>query len=423
MSLPESHRYRLLVHTSDVTRGQLVHLPWDYDHYGLDRDAQDVVHAVRASMSIPFFFEPVTVAAQPAEVDVPSPGRWLHRHPLRRRHGDLGGRGHAAELPHQRVRRARTAGRPAGPPSASSCRRSRRSTRPPRPRTAPSARPGLPAHHDGRVGRLQRRRRHRRAHHLRGQRRDLDHGLRPDDGAAPRALPQRRHGRDRLRHGDGCPRRGPAQRDRGAPARGSEAARAAVGEPERRRGRRSGGRCRRAQRSAGRRARRPGRARTRSTSASNPASASQPSWSASGGGPVVAVGDRGHRVGRVERDDQVAEHEAAAGAQRRRRSGRTGRPCPAPPGGGRRGPRRRGRRGRRAAGRSGRRPAGRAGRPARRSRAAPSMASLLSTPTAAAPGGAPARRPASPPSRSRDRAATPPPARAVAAATASCSRP
>jgi NTE family protein len=74
MSLPESHRYRLLVHTSDVTRGQLVHLPWDYDYYGLDRDSQDVVHAVRASMSIPFFFEPVKVTAQPAKVDVPSPG-------------------------------------------------------------------------------------------------------------------------------------------------------------------------------------------------------------------------------------------------------------------------------------------------------------------------------------------------------------
>lgn len=74
MSLPESHRYRLLVHTSDVTRGQLVHLPWDYDYYGLIRDSQDVVHAVRASMSIPFFFEPVQVTAQPAKVDVPSPG-------------------------------------------------------------------------------------------------------------------------------------------------------------------------------------------------------------------------------------------------------------------------------------------------------------------------------------------------------------
>ncbi len=73
MSLPESHRYRLVVHTSDITRGQLVRLPWDYDYYGKDRDQQDVVGAVRASMSIPFFFEPVTFTALPAEVDVPRP--------------------------------------------------------------------------------------------------------------------------------------------------------------------------------------------------------------------------------------------------------------------------------------------------------------------------------------------------------------
>ena len=32
-----------------------------------------MVHAVRASMSIPFFFEPVTVTALPTQVDVPSP--------------------------------------------------------------------------------------------------------------------------------------------------------------------------------------------------------------------------------------------------------------------------------------------------------------------------------------------------------------
>ena len=74
MSLPESHRYRLVVHTSDITRGQLVHLPWDYNFYGQDRDEQDVVQAVRASMSIPFFFEPVTFTALPADVDVPGPG-------------------------------------------------------------------------------------------------------------------------------------------------------------------------------------------------------------------------------------------------------------------------------------------------------------------------------------------------------------
>ena len=37
MSLPENKRYRLVVHTSDITRGQLVQLPWDYGFYGRDR--------------------------------------------------------------------------------------------------------------------------------------------------------------------------------------------------------------------------------------------------------------------------------------------------------------------------------------------------------------------------------------------------
>ena len=221
MSLPESHRYRLLVHTSDVTRGRLVRLPWDYDHYGLDRDTQDVVHAVRASMSIPFFFEPVTVAAQPAEVDVPSPDggsvatryaggtvTWVDGGMLRNFPIDVFARGRrGATLAHHR-RQAIV------PPDAVRIHEGRGQ--------CDRRGPRLPAHDDGRVGLLQRRRRHRRAHHLRGQRRDLDHGLRPDDGTAPRALPQRRLGRDRLRHGDGCPRRGPAQRRRGAPARAGE---------------------------------------------------------------------------------------------------------------------------------------------------------------------------------------------------------
>jgi NTE family protein len=73
MSLPENRRYRLVVHTSDITRGQLVRLPWDYAVYGVPADAQEVVHAVRASMSIPFFFEPVTFTALPADVEVPDP--------------------------------------------------------------------------------------------------------------------------------------------------------------------------------------------------------------------------------------------------------------------------------------------------------------------------------------------------------------
>jgi NTE family protein len=52
-------RYSLVVHTSDISRGKCVRLPWDYREYGLDPPRQRIVDAVRASMSIPFFFEPV----------------------------------------------------------------------------------------------------------------------------------------------------------------------------------------------------------------------------------------------------------------------------------------------------------------------------------------------------------------------------
>src|SRR5215472_16984948 len=59
----DRQRYSLVVHTSDITRGKLVRLPWDYVNYGLDADHQRIVDAVRASMSIPFFFTPVSVRA------------------------------------------------------------------------------------------------------------------------------------------------------------------------------------------------------------------------------------------------------------------------------------------------------------------------------------------------------------------------
>jgi NTE family protein len=58
-SLPPAKRYRLVVMASDVTRGELVRLPWDYPKYGLDPDKQLVADAVRVSMSIPLFYEPV----------------------------------------------------------------------------------------------------------------------------------------------------------------------------------------------------------------------------------------------------------------------------------------------------------------------------------------------------------------------------
>lgn len=56
------HRYRLAVTATDLSRKRLVYLPWQYDEYGRDPDEQRVVDAVRASASIPYFFEPVSLA-------------------------------------------------------------------------------------------------------------------------------------------------------------------------------------------------------------------------------------------------------------------------------------------------------------------------------------------------------------------------
>jgi len=74
MSLAPGRAYRLVVMTSDITRGQLARLPWDYPLYGHDPDEQDPVSAVRASMSIPFVFEPVHFQSRDATVQLPGPG-------------------------------------------------------------------------------------------------------------------------------------------------------------------------------------------------------------------------------------------------------------------------------------------------------------------------------------------------------------
>ncbi len=63
-SLPPERAYRLVVMASDVTRGRIARLPWDYPLYGLNPDDQLVADAVRASMSIPFFYEPVRLHAR-----------------------------------------------------------------------------------------------------------------------------------------------------------------------------------------------------------------------------------------------------------------------------------------------------------------------------------------------------------------------
>lgn len=62
--LPPQQRYKLVVVASDVSSGRLARLPWDYGRYGLDPDKQLVADAVRASMSIPFFYQPAVIGGQ-----------------------------------------------------------------------------------------------------------------------------------------------------------------------------------------------------------------------------------------------------------------------------------------------------------------------------------------------------------------------
>jgi NTE family protein len=55
------YRWKLQVVASDVTRGQMIVLPNDIRQYGLQPEDLDVARAVRMSMSLPFFFEPVVL--------------------------------------------------------------------------------------------------------------------------------------------------------------------------------------------------------------------------------------------------------------------------------------------------------------------------------------------------------------------------
>lgn len=65
--LPQDRRYKLVVIVSDVSRGRMLRLPWDYrEMLGVDPDEQSVADAVRASASLPFFFRPVKLAMDAA---------------------------------------------------------------------------------------------------------------------------------------------------------------------------------------------------------------------------------------------------------------------------------------------------------------------------------------------------------------------
>lgn len=68
-SLPPEDRYKLVVVVSDVSRGRMLRLPWDYRRLlGIDPNVQPVADALYASAAIPFFFRPRPLPADPEVV-------------------------------------------------------------------------------------------------------------------------------------------------------------------------------------------------------------------------------------------------------------------------------------------------------------------------------------------------------------------
>ena len=86
-ALPPKDRYKLVVMVSDVSRGRILRLPWDYrQRLGVDPDGQSVADAVYASAAIPFFFRPRRLPAEPRVVGHPwvlgADGGLLSRFPV-----------------------------------------------------------------------------------------------------------------------------------------------------------------------------------------------------------------------------------------------------------------------------------------------------------------------------------------------------
>jgi NTE family protein len=79
----ERYRFKLRVIASDVTRGRMLVLPQDIKDYGIMPEKLNVAFAVRMSMSIPFFFEPVTLRnAQNGQVSYIVDGGLLSNFPV-----------------------------------------------------------------------------------------------------------------------------------------------------------------------------------------------------------------------------------------------------------------------------------------------------------------------------------------------------
>jgi NTE family protein len=81
-SLPESYRYSLVVHASDLSRRCWVRCPWDYPKYGLNPDDQLIADAVSASFAFPGAFVPVDVKTGSGEIVSWTDGGLVADYPL-----------------------------------------------------------------------------------------------------------------------------------------------------------------------------------------------------------------------------------------------------------------------------------------------------------------------------------------------------
>ncbi|EKQ67863.1 putative esterase of the alpha-beta hydrolase superfamily [Leptolyngbyaceae cyanobacterium JSC-12] len=80
------YRYKLQVIASDLTTGRMLVLPGDYRKFGTDPkyhpDNMDVALAIRMSMSIPFFFEPVQLKDESGQTHYIVDGGVLSNYPV-----------------------------------------------------------------------------------------------------------------------------------------------------------------------------------------------------------------------------------------------------------------------------------------------------------------------------------------------------
>ena len=77
------YRYKLNVIVSDISLGRLLVLPQDIAEYGIKPEDLSVVLAVRMSMSIPYFYEPITLRnAKTNELSYTVDGGLLSNYPV-----------------------------------------------------------------------------------------------------------------------------------------------------------------------------------------------------------------------------------------------------------------------------------------------------------------------------------------------------